>query len=190
MKKICFAIMSLILIISVCSYSQELTDSPVAQKFTSLKEGSFFDTDDTVLRAFESDLLDNDFNGLLLSAPKSVDTAKKDSLPLLVAIGYSGDRAWDYPIQKHCYLIAVNKSEGSVYIEPLFQDKKAKSITNEGKKGEKPTGLALCASVVMRVNIRDIMELPWEKGEWCFTILYHDWLSNKVNVFLTGRNSK
>jgi hypothetical protein len=186
LKKIFLNSLYMLFLISINSCGQQMTVNESALKLLLIEDKEYFNVKPETLTKLESDLLDIDFYGIVLGAPKIINTEKKDELPLLIGIRYSGDRDWEYPLKDNCLIVATNLSDGSVYTEKLFQDKGEKIALGNAGKGDKPDGLAQAAALVTCVDIRDILGISLTKSEWSFSILYHDWKSNRCDILLEG----
>ncbi len=186
MDKMIHALLFVLTINCAMVYGQRIPKNKEAMDLLGLKGKAYYNIDEKGLSELESDLLDIDFFGIVISAPHDIEINKRDDLPLLVGIRYSGERSWDYPVSENCFLVATNLEDGSEYVAKLLYDKNGKTAVEEEEKGEKPPGLALASAVVAKINVREIIEIPWVKSEWGFSVMYHDWESNKVNVLLEG----
>ena len=184
-----FCVLLVAMVISFVKVNgQDISENSEVIDLLSLKEKAYYHIDEKALSKIESELLDIDFFGVVISAPNKINTNQMDILPLLVGIRYSGDRAWDFPVEENCIIVATNLIDGSKYEENLFYDESGKIVFEEEEQGDKPPGLAIASALVFKVDVRDIFELPWSTGQWGFSVLYNDWESNRVDIFLVGKD--
>jgi hypothetical protein len=152
-------------------------------------EEEFFNADRSVLGARESDLLDMDFSGVAVFAPRRISTAHRKTLPLIMATGLSGERDWDVPLAKNCILVGSNLQDGTVrFANALVSEKEMRSrgVKEKALRGPKPDGLPLTTAQLTALDARRRLHIPWNVGTWALGVIYHDWPSNTVVVELEG----
>lgn len=145
----------------------------------------FFDMEIALLRA--------DFNGVAINAPTNIALKQQATLPILIAIRKTGLRGWEVPRNANCMLIATDLSQRTVYFSRVFHDTTPpnKIPMPEHKRPPprpKPTDAnAVSVSAgIDRIDARQVLSLPWEPGRYRFTVVVFDWMSNTVDVELTG----
>jgi hypothetical protein len=126
-------------------------------------------------------LLNSSFVGVALRAPTRVDIEARNSLPLLVASRFDGARGWSLPFEALAQLVAVETQTGQVRVQAAFgSDKRAEP----DMRGPKPSAddLRSFGAQINVVDARARLSLPWQPGCWSLRIVYHDWVSNPVQV--------
>lgn len=186
LNSLCF-----IFFINISSYGQNISVYQSVEKLFSLTDEEIFNINENLLLDIESDFIEIDTMGIILRAPAKIINSKHQKiLPLLVAIRCSGERNWEYPIRQSCYIVATNLLNGTVAFNKLFYDKKEKSsFEYEEKEVKPPNGLDGATAIVTMVDVQEVLNLPTTKGEWSFSIIYHDWVSNRVKVRIEGIES-
>ena len=190
MKRMLFLVLQVICILACEGYGRFSTPE-VVDKILNLTEDEFFSADQSVLAPRESQLLDMDFFGVVINAPKQISTERHDKLPLIMAIRLSGDRGWDVSLADNCILVGTNLQDGSVHFaNGLISEKELQNRGYREKvpKGPKPSGLALAAAQLTELDARGRLNMNWNTGTWALGVLYYDWLSNIVLVEL--KNNK
>ncbi len=155
-------------------------------KFT---DEEYFVMDEAMLEPRESRLLDMDFMGVAVNAPRKIDTASRDHLPLVMAVRADGDRGWDVRLRENCILVATDLGDGTVRCAKAFQDdKELKSRGRKEKKprGPKPTGLALATAQLTGLDPMGKLRMKWGTGSWALGVINYDRVSNTVVVDLAG----
>lgn len=161
----------------------------IIKTILNFNDETFFNIDEDDLDERESDLIDLDFFGIAINAPKAVLTDSEDKLPLVMAARFSGDRDWDIPLSKNCILVGTNLNDGSVYFSKALVDEKALISRGEEEapgRSPKPPGLALAAAQIMELAPKDRLPIKWETSTWALGLIYYDWPSNSVVVELIG----
>jgi hypothetical protein len=159
----------------------------IVEKVLNLRDDQFFTADRSVLSPRESQLLEMDFSGVAVNAPGQVFTNQHDTLPLVIASSFSGDRDWDVSLRDNCILVASNLDDGTVRVaNALLTEKELTSRGGRSRhpKGPKPSGLAEVASQLTEVDARGRLNIDWTPAMWAIGVLYFDWPSNTVVVRL------
>jgi len=128
-----------------------------------LTEKEFFSADRSVFAPRESRLLDMDFWGVAVNAPRQIWTDHHDKLPLIMATRFSGERGWEVRLRDNCILVGTNLQDGSVHFANALVTEKLTELDARG-----------------RLHIR------WNTGIWSLGVIYYDWSSNTVVVDLKG----
>jgi len=139
----------------------------------------------------ESILLDEDFMGIAINAPRQLDTNTASTIPVILASRYDGVRGWDIPLRSNCWLIAANPLDGQVSVAPCFQSEKAMESRGglaPASPGPRPSDEELEgeAAQISWCQGSAQLNLPWVGGLWELTAVYFDWVSNTVPVKLLG----
>ena len=154
-----------------------------------LTEKEFFSADRSVFAPRESRLLDMDFWGVAVNAPRQIWTDRHDKLPLIMATRFSGERGWEVRLRDNCILVGTNLQDGSVHFaNALVTEKELRSRGGREKvpKGPKPPGLASAAAQLTELDARGRLHIRWNTGIWSLGVIYYDWSSNTVVVDLKG----
>ena len=164
------------------------TNDIVAQ-ILSLDEDDFFRADQSVFGPREGQLLDLNYFGVAVNAPPRIETDDRESLPLIMAIRFSGDRDWDIPLKNNCVMVGTNLQDGTVRFAKAFVSKKEmqnRGIMEKVSKGPKPPGLATAAAQLTELDPKDRLHIKWDTGTWALGVICYDWPSNIVVVELKG----
>jgi hypothetical protein len=155
-------------------------------------EAEYYNPSQQLLAERESQLLDINFDGVAVNAPKVIDTRERGTLPLIMAARFSGDRDWDVPLIDNCLLVASNLNDGRVYFAPALTSRK--DVTRAGKlkvpKGEKPEGLAEVSAQVTIIDALSKLPIHWNTGSWALGVINYDRPSNAVTVELKGNDTQ
>jgi hypothetical protein len=141
----------------------------------------------------EQQLLDEDYWGIAVNAPRSIDTRQQNSLPVWVAVRLSGERDYKIPLKSNAVLVASNLEDGTVRSGLAFVSEKelnSRAGPRIPTRRGPPTTLALRAAQLRCVDARLHLGLPWQRGTWSLALIYHDWLSNTTRVELAGPAGK
>ena len=163
--------------------------SDILSSVLDFSEDQFFAADRSVLGPREARLLDQDFTGIVVNAPRKIATSRRATLPLVLASRSSGERDWEVPVRENCILVGVNLDDGTVRMaDPLATEKER---TNRGgretpPRGEKPTGLASEGAQLTALEARKPLRIEWNTAKWALAMLNFDWRSNVVIVDLDG----
>jgi hypothetical protein len=161
----------------------------IIARILNLTENEFFGVDQSVLSPRESRLLDTEFFGVAVNAPRQIMTGRHDKLPLIMATRLSGERDWDVRLRDNCILVGTNLRDGTVrFANALVSEKELRSRGGRQKvaKGPKPPGLALAAAQLTELDARGRLHIKWNTGTWALGVIYYDWPSNTVVVELKG----
>jgi hypothetical protein len=137
----------------------------------------------------EQQLLDEDYWGVAVNAPRSIDTRQQSSLPVWVAVRLSGERDYKIPVKSNAVLVASNLEDGSVRSGLAFISEKelnSRAGSRAPRRRGPPATLALRAAQLRCVDARLSLGLPWHRGTWSLALIYDDWMSNSTRVELAG----
>lgn len=140
--------------------------------------------DPSFLSEMESKLLKERFKGIAIRSPEYVWTSDTGNLPLIMAVGQSGDRDWKIRLPYNCILTATNLNTGKVLLSKAFVDEKRRE-PSPSDRGPKPPGLALRMVQVVSVNARQ-NGMSWDTGKWMLGVINYDWSSISSPVTLYG----
>ena len=164
----------------------------VIARILNLTENEFFKADRSVLAPRESWLLDMDFSGVALNAPRQVMTGLHDKLPVIMATRFSGERDWEVRLVDNCTLVGTNLQNGSVrFANALISEKELRTRGGRQRvpKGPKPPGLAVAAAQLTELDARSQLHIKWDTGTWALSVIYYDWPSNTVVAELKGNEA-
>jgi hypothetical protein len=160
----------------------------VLNSVLNLGEEQFFATDSSALSRREATLLDTDFTGVAINAPRVIPIARRATLPLFVALRSDGRRGWDVPLRDNAVLVGVNIDDGSVRLANALETEKERS--NRGGRAPRargePANLAAVSAVVTTLDAREQLGIEWTTSTWSLALLHFDWPSNLVSVSLQG----
>ncbi len=166
-----------------------LSTNDIITNILNLDEDEFFSADQSVLSPREEQLLDQEYLGVAVNAPRKIEIGSRDKLPLIMAVQFSGDRDWDMPLRDNCVLVGTNLRDGTVRFAKAFVSEKelrSRSSLEKEPKGPKPSGLALDAAQLSELDVKGRLHIKWETGIWALGVIYYDWPSNTVVVELWG----
>jgi hypothetical protein len=161
------------------------TPGEIASTLLNLSEREFFADDSEFLWNRKVRLLDIAFEGVAINAPRTVDTAMRTKLPVVMGIRMTGTRASDVPETEHVLLCATDLDTGEVRLARAFFDRKAAEFGED----EPPPGRERYEGDSAQVRLYDARErlnLPWKTATLSVCFLCYDWVSNVVPVALTG----
>ncbi|HET8699333.1 MAG TPA: hypothetical protein VFO94_17740, partial [Gammaproteobacteria bacterium] len=99
----------------------------VLNNVLNLGEEQFFSPTSAALSRREATLLDTDFTGVAINAPRVIPTGRRTTLPLFVALRSDGRRGWDVPLRDNAILVGVNLDDGSVRLANALETEKERS---------------------------------------------------------------
>lgn len=168
-----------------------LPSQQIVTSILNFSDEQFHDNIQELILERESLLLDENYFGIALNAPAQVDINSHKELPLIMAARFDGKRDWDYNLADKCILVGINLQDSSVHYEHLFISQKEKEsrhgsaiIQNDPRPPE--SDLDGEAAQLIKLNIRNILNISWETGAWFFSAINYDWVSNSVPVTLKG----
>jgi hypothetical protein len=161
----------------------------VIKRILDFKENEFFSSNQALVASREDELLGLDYMGIAINGPKKIICEKQDILPLFVAIRVSGKRDWEVNLQKNCYIVATNLNNGNVSIAKTYFDPKELKNSDEEPpvNSPMPPGLSIAAAHLSDINVRKQISMSWNNGLWALSVIYYDWVSNRVDVTLIGK---
>lgn len=133
-------------------------------------------------------LLSSDFQGVAISAPATAKAG--DALPIAVAVRFSAARAWDYPLARNATLVATNLDTGAVVVSDPFRPmgghkrNQQRDALDRGTRPPEDQLQGISADIAWTDAER--AELPVEPGRWRIELIYHDWVSNSIDLAVAG----
>lgn len=128
------------------------------------------------------------YEGTALGMPAVVDTARQNNLPLLWAVVASNLRQWRVVGERNSTLVVADLLTGKVMVQDAYFGPKKQSLhgipmSAEGDAAsvDAPRGSSASTEVL---DVRGIVNLPWQAGRYAVTMLMHDWKSNTATVQL------
>jgi len=163
----------------------------VVKKILNFSESEFFIDNPALLSSREDKLLDMDYMGIAINGPQKVLCDKQETVPIIMAMRVSGDRGWEVNLSKNCFIVATNRNSGDVRIAKAFFDPKERIILEDESlvKGPKPPGLPIASAQLTAIDVRKRIPEIWETGLWSVSVIYYDWLSNSIDLHLTGNDT-
>jgi len=169
----------------------ESASNETLQKILDLDDTALYHGDINLFTDLESRILDTGTFGIAINAPETIDLSASQTIPLVMALHTSGERGWKYPLKDHCILVVTRRDTGEVLFANPFPKKKGKRPKAGPPKPESsPEGLPETAASVIRLNPVKHLDLPLSPGQWRLGVLYHDWVSNMVDITIAGENSQ
>lgn len=134
--------------------------------------------------------------GLVLGAPRSIDTDRHDALPALLLTGRNARRAARLEWERNAVLLASDLERGPVFAAEAFQGNPDKS-PDDAPRGEPelapaaepqddPLGAGNTAGTAW-FDFRALLELPWRSGRLALRVIEFDTASNPVLVSLSSK---
>jgi len=162
----------------------------VLKLILSFEQEEFFSLDEDQLCERESAFIDMEFVGLGINGPIEISCDRQESLPIVMALKYSGERDWTIDLKKNCFLVASNLRNGNVITARALTNDKDDFYSEEkdDSRGPVPSGVALEAVQLTVIEARDKIPLDWNAGTWSFSLIYFDWVSNTISVGFIGND--
>lgn len=156
----------------------------IVTSILSFSDEKFFQEGD-LLQKQELDLLDIDFLGIAINAPKIINTNIRAYLPIILAARFTGERDWNFNLGDKCILIGINVNTCNIAFEHMFKRRENTLQEQNIIKPEK-NDLSGIAAQIVKVDAKSKLDIPWGTGEWVFTAINYDWVSNSIAVTLQG----
>lgn len=133
-------------------------------------------------------LLMSEFEGIAISAPAEVAAGAR--VPIAVAVRFDHARAWDVPLGWNTALVATNLDTGRVVVTEPFTAQTGHKRHGESaplERGPRPPDGEL-EGVAADISWTDFQRarVPAEPGTWRVAVVYHDWVSNAVEITVAG----
>jgi hypothetical protein len=161
----------------------------VAASILKLRPDQFF-AQDLDLSKQEFELLKVGFQGVAVNAPESIDTGKQTKLPLVVGIGKTTRRQWEIYEPKNLSLVAWTPETAEVFLAdaapPRIKRPPVEIVSRMPPEPSEKPPYGLTASIRRIEDVHGTLSLPWQPGRVRLAVIHHDWLSNVVEVQLTG----
>lgn len=160
------------------------TPAEIAASLLDLTEREYFADDTAFLWSRKVRLLDTAFEGVAINAPRSIDTALRTKLPVVMGVRMLGPRATSVPEMEHGLLCATNLDTGQVRLGRAYYDAKAAEFGEDEPSGkERYEG---DSAQVRMYDAKERLQLGWKPATLVLGFLCYDWVSNLVTVDLTG----
>ncbi len=163
--------------------------SDLAASLVRLPDADFYHLDDARLGALQEQMITmGRYEGMVIGMPAVADTARGETLPLLWAVRATNLRNWRVVGKRNSALVVSDLLTGKVsvqdaYFGPKKQNLRGMPMSAEGDPAARPAPRG--ATVSTRVlDVRGIVNLPWQPGRYAVTMLMHDWKSNTATVQL------
>jgi hypothetical protein len=137
----------------------------------------------------EMQLLDEDFFGVAIVAPPSIDPSTRDELPVVAGFRTTGARAFEVGRDRNTVLFAMDLDTRAVRFGMMFfNPKQVEYPPDETFAPGRPTGPSATSvgALVRRVDARARLDLPWSPSRLRLGVLQFDERSNVVDVVLAG----
>ncbi len=171
------------------------TPAEIASSLLDFTDAEFAAAPDLDVDAREVRLLETDFTGIAISAQARVAVDAQSVLPVAIAARYDGERDWDLPLIDNSLLVATDLRSGRVSVVPALLPPKVLASRlgpppdAAAAQRPEPEELEGEGAQLGWTEVRERMNIPWRSGLWSFTLVYFDWLSNRVSVELAGGSS-
>lgn len=188
--------MSILLAVFCLLHPEEIrtaTRADVISSVLNFTDNQFFSAGRGLLDSRESLLLDTDFSGIVINAPRVISAESHGKLPIIMASRLNGRRAWEARLRDNCILMGANLRDGTVlFADALAGDLKGKRPAAKKPKGPMPSQMEQeeYGAQLTELDARSVLDIPWVTGTWAFTVLYYDWASNTVTVTLKGKQKE
>lgn len=165
------------------------TSDQIADDILRLDDASFHGFGARQSSAIAARLADLRFEGLAIQAPAELDLARWTSLPVVVASGRTGLRAWEVDFDRNAILVAVNLKSGAILAGPAHPSPEAPSFHDDPPRPRPTRVNATSRSYgAYGFDLRRALDLPWKPGAYAVTLISHDWVSNTVVTRLAARD--
>ena len=161
----------------------------VAASILKLRTDQFF-AQEVDLSKQEFELLKAGFQGVAVNAPESIDAGKQTKLPLVVGIGKTTRRQWEVHEPKNLSLVAWTPETAKVFLAdaapPRVKRPPVEIVSRMPPEPSEKPPYGRTASIRRIEDVRASLSLPWQPGRIRLAVMHYDWLSNVVEVQLTG----
>ncbi|HWR51288.1 MAG TPA: hypothetical protein VN428_09285 [Bryobacteraceae bacterium] len=125
---------------------------------------------------------------LAAGAPRTIDTARRSTLPVLVATRLSGQRRWEVEYNHNAWFVVSDLITGRVTAARPFVPGKRELNAKPSMRGTPPNAInaATLVNAVRTVDVRSFAPVEWQRGRVAVTVVYFDTSSNTVVVELMG----
>jgi len=127
--------------------------------------------------AVETRMEDEDFDGMVLGGPKFVDLKARDHVNLLAFRQTSIDEDADTPFDDHAVLVGVDLTRNRVWAGSAARMEE--NQIPDTKKRDPMPGTTFGYHLV---NATGMLGMPWKPGQYLFTLLLRDQVTNRVEV--------
>jgi hypothetical protein len=163
----------------------------VAEQILNLAPDQFFRNDPDLDLELQRKLLGSDFEGLAIAAPKTISVTQAPLLPVVLGTRQSIKRGHQVMQSQNCILAGTDLMTGKVsFAQALFDPKDQIFYTPPPKTPPAPPGpdvsLEGFSSDIYRIDAAGRLNLPWEPAKLALTAISYDWVSNTIEVELTG----
>ena len=138
----------------------------------------------------EFELLKVGFQGVAVNAPESINVDKQAKLPLVVGIGKTTRRQWEIYEPKNLSLAAWTPETAEVFLAdaapPRIKRPPVEIVSRMPPEPKEKPPYGLTASVRRIEDAHAALSMPWQPGRVRLAVMHYDWLSNVVEVSLTG----
>jgi hypothetical protein len=164
----------------------------IAARVLDFSDAEFAAAPGADVHAREVRLLDTAFDGIAIAAPRRIDVDAQASLPIAIALRCDGERDWDLPLGDNGLLVATDLRSGHVGVVPalvplkVLASRGGAQADRAGPVRPPADALAGHGAQVVWTEARGRLGMPWQRGLWRFALVSFDWLSNLVDVELSG----
>jgi hypothetical protein len=145
-----------------------------------LDEGEYWTNPNRTLEATVQEAVRQDFRGLLLEGPRTVDTERRSTLPLVGLRSATFEENFYLRHVSHAVIVGVSSGDNSVLAAPAWQDKSEDKEDYTPPAEGFPEGFSLSP---FDLEVRErLPEMPWGPGKWTFTLYLFNQQSNPVLV--------
>lgn len=148
----------------------------------SIPEADFWRDPRRTQTAVSDRLLDDGFRGVLVDAPRSVETTRRDRLPLVLARAATYAELRGPSFEERAILVGVRLPSNQTCVGRAFPLKE--SLPRPPRSGKPPRGALV--SVFDTDARAQLPGLPWRRGEVVLTVIFRDQVSNRVTTALTA----
>ncbi len=119
---------------------------------------------------------------LILSSPRQIDLNKQDGVPLIYMESYNAYRNWLVNKKNNLNFYIKNKQTGELQSVNQHEPERRMPVFPASAKGDKPGVLegAIATVAVDMKNIASEPSIEFTNGDWFFTGINYDYVSNSV----------
>lgn len=169
----------------------------IAKSVLTITDADYAQAPNIDLQPYQNQLLDLDFEGIILAAPKNALPVTDERLPLVIGVGVEGKRDYDLPPPYNSYLVATNLENGMVHLRPFFRSQKAieyklkPKILDQGDRLTDEELEGLSSKVAWFDPVSDLLEpISFSKGRWSFSAVYFDQPSNSEFIEISDEKAE
>jgi hypothetical protein len=164
----------------------------IAKRYLTIDEERFFvfgeQDENAIVERFR--FKNENFLGLAVAAPALVDLQARSRVPVVIFFQADETRAWDMSSDDNLAVIAISHGTGVAYAGRVKYSEKREAMRKKPARQRVPPPPDLAKAMHYGVYSVDLLQstfMPSAKDSYTIRALEFDWLSNAVEVQVTGK---